>query len=228
MNKRVKLYTQWRNECTIYTILNILRTKYRIILNDQQIAKLIADAEAAWIWSREGWAVFKFIYNWFTGRFYKEFWIEIEVEDFDILSKIFEERTLEWESWALWLLFAWKFYREVREDWEITLEEIQNSEVEDYNFYWHNFFWKLWYIVWILRSIPYDKKYIRFKLEALREWVRKGFFWQTARTFSMKDKLLEKYLINLNRDVEYENTEELDEKNRKALDLALKLRIIKK
>ena len=117
---------------------------------------------------------------------------------------------------------------EVIEDQEITLEEIEKSVLENYNYYWHNQFWKLDYIVWILRSIPYDKKFNKFKLEVLRAAVEKWFYRPTARTFTVTDKLLEYYLIELSRWTRFERVERLDPKNRKALDLALKLQIIKK
>jgi len=227
MNKmRHPLYTQDRNECTLYTMLNILRAKYGIILNEDQRAKLVADAALSWLWSVEDWAVFRYIYNWFTGRFYAEFGIELDVDALSILGKEFEDRSLEWESRGIWLLYAWTWYREVREDWEITLDEVENSDIDKYNYFWHNLFWKLNYIVWIVKSIPYDKKYIMFQLAALKEAVHKWFFRETARTFTMNDKYLEHYLIELNKDVKYDDIEWLDERNRTALELARKLRWI--
>jgi hypothetical protein len=64
MNKmRYKLYTQGKNECTIYTILNILKTKYWIIFNEAQFEKMKKQAEKDKIWSAENWAIFDFIYK---------------------------------------------------------------------------------------------------------------------------------------------------------------------
>ncbi len=225
---REPLYTQSKNSCTITTIQNIWRAKYGIILNEEQRERMKADWKATWIWSDVTWAKFRFVYNWSTLWFYNEFGVEIWVDAVDILSDEFEVRSLRWEGWGIWLLYAWPWLHRVIEDQEITLEEIQNSNKEDEKFYWHNQFWKLDYIVWILRSIPYDKKFNKFKLGALKEAVRKWFYWKTARAFTINDKLLEYYLVELNRWTVFQKVEQLDPKNRKALDLALKLRIVKK
>ena len=91
----------------------------------------------------------------------------------------------------------------------------------------HNQFWKLNYIAWILRSIAYWKKFIKFDIKALREAVKKGLYWETARYFTMRDKLLEYYLIELNKWTRFEHIELLDKNHRTKLDLAMKLRIIK-
>lgn len=224
---RAKLYTQGVNECVPINVLNVIRTKFWIILNDDQIQKLIDDSEKAGIWTREWWAVFRFYYNWFTGRFYQNYWIELEVETSNILLDEFEAKSLHWERWWLWLLYAWSWYKDVRDDWEITLEEVENTDTENEDYAWHHLFWSCNYIVWIVRSIDYDEKIIKFKLSALREAVIKWFMRPTARTFSMRDKILEYYLIELNKWTKFEWVEFLDEKNRKALHLALKLRIVK-
>lgn len=224
---RAKLYTQGRNECVPINVLNVIRTKFWIILNDEEIKKLISDAEKAWIWTREWWAIFKFYYNWFTGRFYQNYWIELEVETFDIMSDDFEARALHWERFWLWLLYAWSWYRNVREDLEITFEEVENSDTKDEKYAGHHLFWSCNYIVWIWASIDYEDRIIKFKLNVLREAVRKGFMWATARTFTLKDKILEYYLMELNKWTVFEWVEFLDERNRTALDLALKLRIVK-
>lgn len=224
---RTKLYTQDKNECTLYTILNIWRTKYGIILNDTEQQEFIDAAKEAWIWSVEKWAIFRHIYNWATWYFYKKYWINITVIAENVISDEFEKLTNEWESWGLGLLYAGKWYRELREDWEITLEEVQDSDKEEEKYYWHNLMWKLWYIIWILRSIPYDKKYIKFSLEALKEAVNKGFFRHTARTFKIEDELIHYYAIELNRWTVFEQIELLDKEHRKALDEALRLRIVK-
>ncbi len=226
--RKTPLYTQTKNSCTITTIQNLWRAKYGIILNEEQSQRMKDDAEKSWIWSENSWAIFRFVYNWATGWFYKEYWVEIDVEEFSILSDDFEVRSMQWEWWGIWLLYASKWNREAIADQEITLEEIEAFNKKDNQFMGHNQFWKLNYIAWILRSIAYWKKFIKFDIKALREAVKKWLYWETARCFTMNDKLLEYYLIELNRGTIFNYIERLDKKHRTKLDLAMKLRILKK
>ena len=221
---REPLYTQSKNSCAITTSFNILRAKYWIIFNQQQRDKCKSDAEKVWIWNSNNWAIFNRFYNWFTGWIYKEIWLEITVTTYDILWDDFERAYEQWEWFWLWLLYAWRWYREVREDQEITLKEIQNTNKEDYTYYWHNLFYKLWYIVWILQSISYDKKFIKLDKEALKEWVRKWLFWQTARSYRVVDPALDYYLTELNKWTVFNKVELLDKDTYDTLSFAIKLR----
>jgi hypothetical protein len=227
-NTNIPLYTQWPNECILVTIENILRAKYRIIFNEKQNEKLMLDARSSGLWSEtKGWK-FSLLYNWFTWRFKKEYWVNITVKSYNILKSNFETAYEKWEWFWIWLMYAGWWIQRVRDYKEITLEEVKNSNIYKEKYMWHNQFWKLDYIVWILRSIPYDEKLIRFKLLALREAVNKWFYQKTARTFEFEDKLLENYLVGMNKWVEFGVVESLDEKHRIAFDKAMKLRVIKK
>ena len=221
---RLELYTQSKNSCAVTTCFNILRARYGILFTQAQRDKCKQEAKSNWIWSEQKGTTFTRFYNWFAGWIYRETWLELEVLVYDILTDEFDRAYENWVWFGIWLLYAWKFYRDVREDWEITLEEIQNTNKEDYKYYWHNLFWKLDYIVWILQSIDYDKKIIKFQKEALKEWVKKGLFWQTARSFKSTDSLLDYYLVELNKGTVFEWVELLPKDHRKALDKAIKLR----
>jgi hypothetical protein len=193
-------------------------------MNDTLWAKLIIAAENTWLWTRDWGAVFRFIYNWFTGWFYKTYNTEIEVYWVDIMSDEFERLVKEWKSFWLWLMFASDWYRQVRADWEITLEEVKTFDVTQNRRYWHNNTYKLEYIIESLASA--DDKTIKFSLEAIREAVNRWIYWSMARTLNLKDELLEYYLFELNKWTVFNNIETLNQEHRKALDRALELRIV--
>ena len=221
---RLPLYTQSKNSCAIETCFNILRSKYGILFNDDQREHCKQEAAASWIWSEESGTVFKFFYNWFTGYMYKHYKIELDVTTYTIPSENFDRSFELWEGYGLWLLYAWSWYREVREDWEITLEEIINTEKEDYKYYGHNLFWKKGYIVAILRSIDYEDKIIKLSKEALLKWVEKWFFYPTARSFRIRDSLLEYYLTELNKWSEFADISTMEQDHKDAIYRAIKLR----
>lgn len=224
MFKRVKLYTQWKNECTLYTLNNIVRTKWGIIMPKSWIIDLISMAELAWIWSRDSGAIFKFIYNWYTWWFYKKIWVQINVKAYDILTQEFEDAANHGESFGIWLLYASNWYRNTRADKEITIQEVNEFKVDNNKRYWHNHMWKKWYIIDSLSSIEDEKKVIKFSLPALRKAVQKWIYWQTARTLEMEDDLLNYYLVELNKWTKFEHIEFLEDKSKKALEKAIKLR----
>jgi len=224
--KRAKLYVQGKNECTLVTLKNIVRTQWGIIMNDTMWARLITAAENTWLWTRSWGAVFRFIYNWFTGWFYKEYNTEIDIYWVDIMSDEFEKLVKEWKSFWLGLMYASNWYRQVRADWKITLKEVKEFDVTQNRKYGHNHTYKLEYIIESLASV--DDKIIKFPLKALREAVNRWIYWPMARTINMKDELLSYYLTELNKWTVFEHTERLNKKHRTALDLALKLRIVKR
>lgn len=226
--QRAELYTQNTNECTIYTILNIWRTSYWIILNKTEREEMIAQAEKDWVWSEKTGAVFTFIYNWATLYFKNKFWLEIEVISETIESDNFDTMINEWYSFWIWLLYASNFYRRIREDWIITLKEIEDSNTKDEKYAGHNICYKLGYVIWILKSIPYDNKLIKFDLEALKLAVEKGFFYPTARTFKLKDELVHYYAKEINKGTNFKQVEQLDKEHRLAFDVAMSLRILRK
>jgi len=223
---RIPLYTQSRNSCAVETCFNILRSKYWILFNDLQREYCKKEAAEDWIWSEESWTVFRFFYNWFTGYMYKNYNIELDVTTYTIPSDDFNRAFERWEGYWIWLLYAWKWYKEVREDWEITLKEIQNTKKEDYKYYWHNLFWKKWYIVAILWSISYQDKIIKLSKDALVAWIEKWLFYPTARSFRITDNLLEYYLIELNKWSVFNEIETMDQDHQDAIHKAIKLRWI--
>ncbi len=225
MFQRAKLYVQNRNECTLVTLKNIVRTQYGIIMKDTLWAKLITMAENIWIWSRDSWAIFRFIYNWFTSWFYKEYWVEVDVKAVDIMSDEFEEMIRKWYSFGLWLQFASNWYKQVRVDWEITLDEVKTFNLTQNKRYWHNHTYKHEYIIESLASV--EDKTIKFSIEALREAVSMWIYWSSARTIIIKDELINFYALELNKWTVYENIETMDIADRKSLDKALYLRILK-
>ena len=186
--------------------------------------RLIDAAEAAWIWSRESWAIFKFIYNWYTWWIKKNYDLDIEVETFDILTPEFEEQVKQWNSFWLWLLYAWDWYKTVRADKIITVAEVNAFKKENFKFYGHNHLWKLGYIVDSLKSM-WDDKIIEFPLISLQLAVTKWIYWQTARSLKIKDWLLHYYLVELNKGTKFNHVELMDELNKKTIEKALKLRI---
>jgi hypothetical protein len=226
--RNIPLYTQWANECILVTIENILRSKYRIIFNKKQHEKLKIDAKASWLWSETNWWKFSLLYNWFTWRFKKEYWVNITVKSYDILSDKFETAYKQWEWFWIWLMYAWWWLQRVRDGKEITLGEVKDSNIDNEKYMWHNQFWKLDYIVWILRSIPYDEKLIKFNFETLKEAVKKWFYRKTARTFEFEDEQLEYYLVEMNKWTEFDWIEFLSEEKRKVFDKAMELKILKK
>ena len=220
MNKmRYTLYTQGKNECTLRTILNIIRTKYWIIFNEVQFEKMKKQAEKDKIWSAENWAIFDFVYNWATWYLFKELWVQFNVLVYNINGSEFQKAFDEWESFGLWLLYANSWYSSAKSDEKLTLEEIKNAEVDKMKFMGHNLCFKLWYLIDTIW-----KQVIKFELEALKEAVKKEIFWSKARTFEIKDELIDEYLIQLNRWTVYNRIELLTETHKKALDKALELR----
>ena len=223
--KRASLYIQSKNTCTLATLKNIVRTQYWIIMNDTLWAKLIITAENIWIWSRKSGAIFRFIYNWFTGWFYKQYNTEVEVKAVEIMSDEFETMIKEWYSFGLWLQYASNWYKQVRKDWEITLKEVKKFNLDQNNRYWHNHTYKHEYII---ESLDIEDKTIKFSLKALREAVSMWIYWKTARTIIIKDKLVNYYALQLNMWTKYWNVDTFTTKNRIAIDKAMELRILRK
>jgi len=223
MKKKLELYTQGKNECAITTARYILFTELWIKLSEAEYQELVQKAEADNIWSRWWWTKFKRFFNWFTGWFYKKYWVEIEVEEFDILEDEFKKAIKEWNTFCIWLLRAWSWYKTVRNNQTITMQEMEETPI--WWFYGHAQTYKLGYIIWILWSIDIDIRIISLPLEVLSKWVEKWVYWQTARSLKMKDELLQYYLRELKKWTVFEHIEQLDDINRKTLDLALKLQI---
>lgn len=223
-NKRAWLYEQGKNECTLYSIMNIWRTKWGIILNKEQQDKLIQDAEDSWIWSEESWAIFDFIYNWVTWWVYKNTWIEMTVYATNIHTTNFEERLVKWDTFWLWLVTASSWYKESRKDQEITQEEVDNFDWDNNKRYWHNHTYKYGYIIETLSSVPDDEKLIKMKLSVLRSCWDKGVYRNTARTFDLQDQLLDYYLKQFNNGGKVVAVETLPDEHQKAIEKAMELR----
>lgn len=228
VKQRAKLYTQTRNSCIITTIQNLLRARYGIIMSEKEQQAMKDSAKSVWIWSEENWWVFTFVYNWATWYLNKKYWIEFDIKAVSILSDEFKTLYDQGEWFWIWLLYASSWYSKSREDQEITLEEINSFNKAENKFMWHNQFYKLGYIASILQSVAYNKKIIKFSLNNLREAVKKWIYWETARYFTITDELLSYYLVELNKGTNFKQVELLDDKHRKALDMALKLRIVKR
>ena len=220
---RLNLYTQWSVECTLFTILNILRTKYWILFNEEQRKDFISEAKKAGVFSSKTGAIFTFIYNFATGYFTK-YGIELDLVVYDLLSieaKIAHEKG---ESFGVGLLYAWWFYRRVRSDNIITIDEIKETDISKEKFYWHNQTYKLNYL--IDSSSNMENKIVTMDYEVLQKAVRKKIYYQTARSFKMKSKILDYYLKELNKWSKFVWIQFMDDVNKKAIEKALQLRTL--
>jgi hypothetical protein len=218
---RTNLYTQNAMDCTLYTILNILRTKYWILFNDTQIKDFINTAKEKWIYSETSWAIFTFIYN-FATWYFKKYWIELDLVVYDLLSEEAKSAHEKGESFWIGLLYAWNFYKRVRADETITMDEIKQTDTSKEKFYWHNQCYKLNTIIDTLESVK--RKIVNMNFDVLQEAIRKKIYYQTARTFKITDSILDYYLKELNKWTKFIWIEFMDDKNKKAIEKAIKLR----
>jgi hypothetical protein len=206
--------------------------QWGITVDNKYIIDVLQAAQKDKMWNESWWAYFKFIYNWYTGWFKKNFNTQISVITVDINSDEFERLAMEWKVFWLWILYTGKWYRKARADWDITMDEIEEFKLEDNKRYGHNHAWryvpqlKQWYIVETLWSAT--DKTIEMNIEELRAAVKAGIYYPTARTLDMKDKLLEKYLVKYQRRENVYEVEKLPEADRKAITKASRMRIFKR
>jgi hypothetical protein len=217
MKKKLKNYVQQDNfSCALYSILYILRTKYWILFNDDQIKDMIKQAMDEWILS-ETWSIFNFIFNWFSWYFYKKYWVNLIVNEYNIKTNEFTNALVKWNTFTIWLLKANKSYINSKEDDVITLDEI--NEMKWTNHYGHALTYKYEYIIdsldWWIIGLDYE-----VLLKGIEEWI----FWQTARSYEIEDKLIHYYLSEMNIWTKFNKIELLDEENQKAIHEAIDLR----
>lgn len=217
-----------RNWCSVYTLMYIIRIQWGLHVTNQYIIDVLKQAEKDKVWWETWWAYFRIIYNWFTGYFYNKFRAEISVETIDYMSDEFEEMLKDWHAFGLWLLYAGRWYKNAREDWDITMDEILEFKAEEHARYWHNHVYmyspvkKTYYIIETLWSAA--DKTIEMSLEEFRAAVKKGIYYPTVRTLVMKDKLLEKYLKKYQRNETVNDIEQLPEADIKAIEKASRMR----
>jgi hypothetical protein len=219
MTKKMKLslYIQTKNACSLYSTLYILRTKYWILFNEVQREKIKNQAIKDWILSETTWAIFERIFKWVTWYIYKELWLALIITEFKINSKEFKNDLVHWNSFCIGLLKANKNYVEAKEDDLLNKSEIDKMVWTKH--YWHALTYKLEYLIdsldwWTIKLNYYDLLY----------WIDKEVFYQKARSFKLEDELLEYYLVQLHRWSVFERIELLDDKNKKAIEKAIKLR----
>ena len=206
--------------CTIFTMFNIIRMQYWIVVSNDFIIKTCELAEKQNFRSKKWWAIFSHIYPWFARQVYNYTWVELNMIAEDINSEQFAQLVKEWQTFWLWLLYAWADYRKVNADWEITEDELETfSKTKQY---WHNMAYRYWYIIETLWSAK--DKTIKMDLKTLRKWVKLWIYRATARSFVMVDKLLEHYLKEFQAGSVIDNIETLPKYHKKAIEKALKLR----
>lgn len=217
-----------RNWCSVYTLMYILRIQWGLVVDNKYIIEVLKQAERDKVWGETWWAYFRIIYNWFTGWFYKQFNTTIEVKAFDVNSNDFEKLLREWYAFGLWLLYAWRWYKNARADWDISMDEILEFKKDENSIYWHNHVYMYspvknkFYIIETLWSAK--DKTIEMSIEELRAAVKKWIYYPTARTLVMKDRLLKKYLKMYQNNESIDDITKLPKEDFEALQKASKMR----
>jgi hypothetical protein len=217
MKKRLNDYIQWDDySCSLFSCLYILRTKFWILLNEKQREKIKNKAIEDKILSSKG-SVFQFMFNWCTGYFKKELWINMQVVTYDINTYAFKNDLVHWNSFCIGLLKANKDYISSKKDDLINKSEIDKMVWTKH--YGHALTYKLEYII---DSLDWWK--IKLDYDDLLYWIDKEVFYPIARSFKCEDELLEYYLVQLNRWSVFERIEILDKEHYEAITKALQLR----
>ena len=191
-NQNLERFT--RNGCSIYTLYHICQIQWGIKSNNEWIISTLEEAENNKAWYETWGAYFWKIYTWFGGWFKKKTWHSIEIEKVDIMSDRFEDLLEQGYAFGLWLKYAWRWYRNAREDWVITKDEtrLKWEHVE----YWHNdtYFFSTKWTGHIIDSLGTVRNVIDMEIEILREAVKEWIYYPIARTLVMKDRRIDKWL----------------------------------
>jgi len=168
--------------CSIYTLLNLFKYDYGVIIPLNLILKFLIYLEKAWVFFRLEWAVANIIYPVAIKYINLKYWINLIIQKLTI-DQIKEER-----GYILWFKKATTKYKKSAEDWEITKEDINNFSLYKDN--WHFHFWKRWVLV---ESLGWFKT--KLSLENLKEAFTKGFYYPTIRTIVWEEKLRKKLIL---------------------------------
>lgn len=176
LNQKLEYFT--RNWCTIYTLFWIIMDQWHLILFNEEVIKVLRQAEEEKVWWEAWWAYFSKIYDWFVWYIFLLLNVKLRVKEVSILSDEFEYLISQWYSFGLWLKKANSTYVELVKDWELSQDDVTKI-FSSWKWTWHNHRYFKWYII---ESLNLQDNTIKLSLEALREAVRLWLYYQTART----------------------------------------------
>lgn len=228
------LYNQWleyftRNACSIYVLFHIIQVQWWIVFTNDFIVNTAEQAQEDKVWYEAWWTYYERIFDWFILQVNIFYNIAVNIKTYKSDSEKFEYLLRNWYAFWIWLKYAATFYKNIRADQIITMEEMQ-KDMSDSLIMWHAltyFYSEVTSKFYILDSLNSSRKPIEMSLEVFKEGVKNDIFFTNSRTIILEDLELDHYLRFFRTWGRIENMDLLPPKERKAADLALKLRIKK-
>jgi len=231
MKKLFTLYNQWleyftRNACSIYIWFHIFQVMFWIRVNNEYLVAASREAEKDEAWWSWWWTYADTIANWFVREIYERFNVISYIRIHSWYSDKFEKNLKDWYAYGIWLKYAWRLYRKIKEDNTIKITEL-DVDLKGHPVYWHfltYFYSKITNKFYILDSLKHSRKPIEMDIEVFRKWIDKWIFFINCRTIELENTRLDYYLKFFRDWWVIKNMEELSILERMAADKALELR----
>jgi len=171
-----------KNWCGPVTILNIMKYRYAITVNQNFLMSFCI--WLAWLkfWSSEDGAVFSWLYSWFVWAINRKLQLNFKV----VTNKISKLKSSDWRTYWVWIKkYSSRKYNLISKDWIVTKDEIDYLKAHNLGV-WHNlaFDWTGWgYLI-----DTNGTKIFKFPLENLKYWQENNLFRDNIRTIEPNDE----------------------------------------
>ena len=170
----------YRNDCSIYSIWEILETQFPVIMTYSRIEKM---AEIAFVDKilMLAWAVFDTIYKYMANKISKEIWLYIVAKTSSIKDNSFDMSLDLWYAYGIGLIIGNNSYLDAVWRGVLNKGDIDSIKAEWRSWSHNNILYKRGkqiYIWEVARGVN-----VKTTLDVLRYGIEQWVFWSTARTF---------------------------------------------
>lgn len=179
-NQNNQQYT--RMACTIYTLCNIIKYNFWIVVVDNFIIRLCKYFESINVWSPIQWAIFAIIYPAFIKNLNSKLWLNFRLVSWNINTL----SNTDTNCWWVWMIH-YHNWQQLIIDWVFSQDDVDQFNKYNWQTFEHNI-WRDGSDWWYLINTDWWNP-IKCSIDTLKYMVKTWILWGAIRTIQPADEM---------------------------------------